>query len=244
MPAARELLDHLHRRLQVGDRRGDVEHRIVVQDVRALAPLPAVLRQAVEHPPLLRPIRREVDLGAQEVVDEEVALDLARPGSLEHEHGAEAEPVAGAHRLSRRVRLEVEPDENDVGLLGHRARQAELEVAELVAAQRHPGEVVALHEDAGPGERPGEVRRLDHRRRPDRDRHPRDPRDLRPDVVEGRRGRRRRGRGGPGGSAHAVSSTAIGASAARRRSMATFMRRSRSARGRPWRGGARSRPSR
>ncbi len=97
--------------------------------------LPALVRQAVEHPPLLRPIRGEVDLGAEQVVDEEVALDLARPGALEHQDRPEAEPVAGADRLARRIRLEVEPDEHDVGLLGHRARQAELEVAQLVAAQ-------------------------------------------------------------------------------------------------------------
>ena len=89
-------------------------------------------------------------------------------------------------RLSRRVRLEVEPDEDDVGLLGHRARQAELEVAELVAAQRDAREIVALHEDPGPAERPGEVRSLDHRRRPDGDRHARDPGDLRANLVEGR----------------------------------------------------------
>jgi hypothetical protein len=75
-----------------------------------------------------------VDLGAEEIIDQEVPLDLAWPGALEHQHGSEAQAVTGAHRLPRRIRLEVETDEDHVRLLGHCARQTELEVPQLVAA--------------------------------------------------------------------------------------------------------------
>ena len=80
--------------------------------------------------------------------------------------------------LPRRVGLQVEPDDDGVGVLRHRAGQAELQVAQLVAAERHAGQVVALDEDARAAKRAGQVRRFLQRRRRQRELDARDAGDA------------------------------------------------------------------
>ena len=95
---------------------------------------PALRGECVEHAALFMPVTRKVNFSAQQVVDQQIALYLVGPLAFQHEDGFQAKFVASPYRLSRGVGLQIEAYDHHVGFLGHGSGQAELKIAQLVAA--------------------------------------------------------------------------------------------------------------
>jgi hypothetical protein len=74
----------------------------------------------------------------QALADHQACLTLGRPAaSLKHQYRLQPELAARADRLPRRVQLDIQPDDDSIGSLGHCPSEAEFQIAELVAAERN-----------------------------------------------------------------------------------------------------------
>ena len=120
------------------------------------------------------------DLGAHQPVEQQVALQR-RPllAVQQDQRHLEAELARRAGDLTAPVGLGVGAGDHRVGARRQNVGEQELELARLVAAEREPGQVVALDPDVGPAERRAEARAVLERRRQMGEPHPRqgvDPR--------------------------------------------------------------------
>ena len=112
----------------------------------------------------------EVNRRAEQPVEQQIALERRVGRSRrEHEHAVESNRACSGGRHPRVVGLRRAARDHDVGVLRQRVAHQELELARLVAAEREPGEVVALDEDSwtpgGAAKRGAQPMRLDDGRR-------------------------------------------------------------------------------
>ncbi len=120
----------------------------------------ALLRQHLFRRRLPRPVAREHHPRAEQVVEEQVAG--RRPGRVAAQDEDAAQPAARGRRrrLTGVVRLDRAQRHERVRPCVQRLADGEFQLAGLVAAGGEAGLVIALHEEPGPAERPGEAGQL------------------------------------------------------------------------------------
>ena len=106
--------------------------------------------------------RRDVDRRAEQLVESLVGAGRVDRRSAEHEVDVEAGPRPGRGRQTAMVRPAPSRRDERVGALGQRRADEELQVPQLVPAERQRQQVLALDPDLdAAAERRGEPRRAD-----------------------------------------------------------------------------------
>ena len=132
--------------------------------------------RALRRPPRWRPACRCRRAGAassiahdavqQHVAAAEIGRVVGLDPLLEHRRAAQAELHRHRRGLPHVVGLHRPLRHQVVGALGQRIAGQEFELAHLVAAEPHPGQVVPLHPNLGAAQRLGQVgQQLERRRR-------------------------------------------------------------------------------
>jgi len=109
-------------------------------------------------------------LGAQQMVQQQVALDLLRLLPREHQDGLPAEDARRGRGHPGVVGLQRADGDDHVRALRAGLPQQQFQFARLVAAQRQTGQVVPFDQNAWAAQVGGETRRLLQRRGTDRQR--------------------------------------------------------------------------
>src|SRR5438477_8285951 len=105
-------------------------------------------------------LAREDDPRAEQMVEEQVSVGELGGVSAQDDHAPQPACGGRGRGLPGMIRLHRAERNQSVGVPAQGLGNAELELARLVAADREPGLVVALHEDARAAQRPGQARQL------------------------------------------------------------------------------------